>query len=173
MCNSLNRETILSHDALIEALSGYIETGPDGTVRHYNSSGKLHRIGGPAAIFADGTEIWYQNGVLHRTDGPAVFDPQSLAEEYWVNGELHRTDGPAIRTPDGSLHWFIHNQKHREDGPAIIYADGTEIWYRYGLRHRDSGPAAIYKDGTRKWYTDGVILTVERGLSSTCRLSKY
>ena len=62
----------MSHDALIDALSGYIETGPDGTVRHYNSSGNLHRVGGPAVETKHGLQAWYRNGVCHRIDGPAI-----------------------------------------------------------------------------------------------------
>ena len=62
----------MSCDRLIEALAGYIETDKIGTVTYYNRLGDRHRDDGPAVIFADGTEIWYQNGVFHRTDGNAT-----------------------------------------------------------------------------------------------------
>ena len=92
-CNSLNREIILSHDALIDALSGYIETGSDGAIRHYNSSGNLHRLGGPAIIYANGSERWYQNGRLHREDGPAVVRADG-SNDWFLNGICHRLDMP-------------------------------------------------------------------------------
>ena len=85
------------YDELIDALSGYVEVSKAGTIRHYNKHGKLHRIGGPAAIFADGTEVWYQNGELHRVGGPAVI--HSNGEEHWYqNGSYLRTDRDATDT---------------------------------------------------------------------------
>ena len=33
--------------------------------------GVIHREGGPAIEYADGSKEWIQNDVLHRTDGPA------------------------------------------------------------------------------------------------------
>ena len=50
------------YDELIDALSGYVEVSKAGTIRHYNKHGKLHRIGGPAVIFADGTRRWFLDG---------------------------------------------------------------------------------------------------------------
>ena len=85
------------YDKLIDALSGYVEVSKAGTIRHYNKHGKLHRIGGPAAIFADGAEIWYQNGVFHRTNGPAVIYPNGECDWY-QNGSYLRTDGDATDT---------------------------------------------------------------------------
>ena len=60
-CNSLNREIILSHNDLFDALRGYIETGPDGSVYYYNSDGRYHRTGGPAVVRADGFSAWFLN----------------------------------------------------------------------------------------------------------------
>lgn len=77
----------MSYDALIDALSGYIETGPDGAVRHYNSSGKLHRTDGPAVETARGQlQAWYRNGVCHRTEGPAKIYSIGY-KEWFLNGQ--------------------------------------------------------------------------------------
>ena len=62
----------MSHDALIDALSGYVDTWSDGTVVYRNAARQPHRLDGPAVIYPSGTRAWYQNGRLHRTDGPAV-----------------------------------------------------------------------------------------------------
>ena len=35
---------------------------------------------------SDGSRYWYQNGIRHRTDGPAVEYPNG-SKEYWINGE--------------------------------------------------------------------------------------
>ena len=67
-CNSLTQEIISSHDVLFDALSGYIETGSDGSVRYRNGNGQYHRTNGPAIIFTDGTELWYLNGIYLREE---------------------------------------------------------------------------------------------------------
>ena len=58
------------------------------------------------AIYMYGTECWYLNGELHRTDGPAVITSDGF--EYWyLNGKLHRTDGPAIIHPNGTAKKYL------------------------------------------------------------------
>lgn len=56
-------------------------------------------------IASNGTQKWYQNGKLHREDGPAI---------VWA---------------DGSKFWYQNNQRHRLDGPAIECCDGENEWY--------------------------------------------
>ena len=44
--------------------------------------------------FIDGNKAWYQNGLLHRLDGPAIED--IYGDKMWCqNGLRHRLDGPA------------------------------------------------------------------------------
>jgi len=47
-----------------------IDTG--GNKHWYNKDGQLHREGGPAVIWKNGSEFWYKNNLLHREDGPAT-----------------------------------------------------------------------------------------------------
>ena len=55
----------------------------------------------------DGTEFWYENGLLHREDGPAVI--YSNGHKFWYkNGKLHREDGPAIVAWNGSKQWWMN-----------------------------------------------------------------
>jgi hypothetical protein len=35
-------------------------------------NGKLHRLDGPAIEYSNGVKIWCQNGKCHRLDGPAI-----------------------------------------------------------------------------------------------------
>ena len=58
----------MNHDALIDALSGYIETWSDGSVLYRNGAGQYHRTNGPAIIFPDGTALWYLNGIYLREE---------------------------------------------------------------------------------------------------------
>lgn len=51
----------------------------------HKNDGLLHRVGGPAVEWADGSKQWLVNGQRHRLDGPAVENVNELS--YWVKGE--------------------------------------------------------------------------------------
>ena len=53
----------------------------------------------------------------------------SGTQEWYENGQLHRIDGPAIIHASGTQAWYVYGQRHRTDGPTIIHADGTEEWW--------------------------------------------
>ena len=77
-------------------------------------------------VYTNRTE-WFQNGRLHRLDGPAV---EWNGDRFWYqNGRLHRTDGPACEYLDGDKCWYQNGKLHREDGPAIEWTDGAAGWY--------------------------------------------
>ena len=99
----------MTEDALFELLSLGCRVDAIGTVRYYNSVGRLHRVHGPAVTYEDGTHVWYQNGQLHRDGGPAVeYDD---GEQVWYNnGKRHRLDGPAIEHVDGRHEWYINGK---------------------------------------------------------------
>ena len=50
-----------------------------------------HREDGPAIIWADGLQLWYQKDKLHRLDGPAVIHKNGF-QEYYVNNTQQRVD---------------------------------------------------------------------------------
>ena len=54
----------------------------------------------------DGTQVWRQNGQLHREDGPARIWPNG-DQEWRLNGLLHRTDGPAVILDNGDQEWWV------------------------------------------------------------------
>ncbi len=47
---------------LFEYLKYKIITDKYGSIRYYNSDGKLHREDGPAIICPNGYKMWYRNG---------------------------------------------------------------------------------------------------------------
>ena len=61
-----------SDAALAELLTLTVEVDDWGNTIYRNHLGQLHRIHGPAIVWADGAKYWYQNGRRHRTDGQAV-----------------------------------------------------------------------------------------------------
>lgn len=90
------------------------EIGINGSKFWKNESGELHRVGGPAVEYVDGTKEWYINNCLHRVDGPAVetFD----GVRYWYfHGKFHRVDGPAIEYPDGTKQWWVDDRPLSEE----------------------------------------------------------
>ncbi len=56
----------------------------------------------------------------------------NVTEYYNEQGLLHRTDGPAREYVDGSKEWYINGIRHREDGPAIEWINFCKSWYLYG-----------------------------------------
>ena len=83
-------------------------------------------------VDTDGTQRWYQNGQLHRLDGPAVIRANGT-QRWYQNDQLHRLDGPAVIYENGTQDWFQNDQLHRLDGPAVIYENGTQDWYLEGV----------------------------------------
>ncbi len=112
---------------------------------------KLHRDDGPARIWPNGGQEWFQHGKLHRDDGPARIWPDGK-QEWYRYGERHRDNGPAEIWPDGSLVWYVDGKLHRDDGPAVIEADGSQIWYQHGELHREDGPAIVRASGVQCWW---------------------
>jgi hypothetical protein len=58
--------------------------------------------------YSNGTKEWRLNGILHRTDVPAVEWPNGT-KVWYLNGKRHRTDGPAVEESDGSKYWFLND----------------------------------------------------------------
>ena len=75
----------MSEQAVFDSLKYRIETDERGTRRYYNSAGQLHRLDGPAVVYAGGANAWYQNGLRHRTDGPAV-ECADGTKRWYING---------------------------------------------------------------------------------------
>ena len=57
---------------------------------------ELHRLGGPAVEYANGSRSWYINGKLHRTDGPAI-EWASGVKEWWVDGKRYSEDSIMVK----------------------------------------------------------------------------
>jgi len=84
-------------------------------------------------IDASGNKWWYENGVRHRTDGPAI--EYTDGDKHWYeNGVRHRTDGPAVENTDGAKFWYENGELHRTNGPAVENTDGAKFWYLEGMQ---------------------------------------
>jgi hypothetical protein len=82
--------------------------------------------------YQDGLEEWYEDGKLHRIDGPAIIEPNGV-RRWYQNGMLHRIGGPAIEYSSAMKGWFFEGQRHRIDGPAVEWELSRE-WYLHGER---------------------------------------
>ena len=73
---------------------------------------------------ADGNQFWRLDSKLHRLDGPAVI--YASGEQHWYfNDKHHREDGPAIIYVNGTQCWYINGKLHRaphngEPMPVIL-----------------------------------------------------
>ena len=83
-------------------------------------------------------DIYYIANNPPKEDGALKFDE---GEIWFENGHIHRADGPAIIWNDGRKDWFIHGERHRIDGPAVEVPNGMNEWLLNGNKFtRDSFP---------------------------------
>lgn len=61
----------------------------------YFRHGRLHRVGHPCSIWCDGDVSWYEYGILHRIDGPAL-SPIGALEMYAVGKEPYFIRGKKL-----------------------------------------------------------------------------
>jgi hypothetical protein len=97
-------------------------------------------FGKKAKINRNGRIFWYENGCLHRLDGPAAESYGGVkggAKEWYKNGKLHREDGPAVETFRGNKFWYQSGKLHRINGPAVISANGKKEWHIRGREFKN------------------------------------
>ena len=70
-------------------------------------------------VLKEGGNRWYLNGKVHREGGPAVTYANGT-KLWYINGERHREDGPAIENADGSKEWFINGEPYTPSAHEII-----------------------------------------------------
>ena len=63
-----------------------------GTVRWLDDEGLYHRVDGPAAVYADGTQIWSRHGGFHFAHGPAILYDDGLLVWYEDGDFLRRRE---------------------------------------------------------------------------------
>ena len=117
---------------------------------------ELYNLTNGKFVRNDGTIEYYQNGRLHREDGPAI--NANGDKQWYINGKLHRLDGPAIERINGQEVWYKNGVYHRENGPAIKLENGNKYWYKNGELHREDGPAIEGAKGNKYWYINGVLI---------------
>ena len=81
----------MSEVEVFDALRYRIEVDTRGTRWYYNRANQLHRIGGPAVEYHNGSKEWWQHGQVHRIDGPAI-EYKSGQKEWWLNGTYMTED---------------------------------------------------------------------------------
>ena len=128
----------LLHDAYTALLSGLTHK-ENGKIRWANENNRdiwitiidVNKEKYYVEYINNGDKYWYQNGLRHRLDGPAI--EHSNGDKVWYQeGKLHRLDGPAVDCDNGDKFWYQNYKLHRLDGPAIEWADGIKYWYING-----------------------------------------
>lgn len=123
--------------------------------------------------FENSATAYYENGVLHRTDGPAI-DRGYGTGEWYKEGKLHREDGPAVDNiidkvapfadyfyHSRRLEWYKEGKLHNDNAPAAVQTffdvsqkvvGTSQEWYKEGQRHREEGPAIERTTGQNEWF---------------------
>jgi hypothetical protein len=58
-------------------------------------------------------------------------------KSWRINGLLHRTNGPAIELPCGTKVWYLNGFRHRTTGPAYEGSDGYKSWFINGIHYSE------------------------------------
>ena len=102
-------------------------------------------------IFSNGTrEFRLPNGFLHRADGGAAIEFANGDQVWYLHGQIHRIfpiGAPSRIDHDGTMMWYDRGRLHRVDGPAIHYSTGIKEWWKEGRRYY----CPIEKDGKMIW----------------------
>jgi hypothetical protein len=77
------------------------------------SLGNLDTVNTHCIEYKDGTIEYYDDGVIHRLNGPAVINPDGK-KEYWFEGVRHRLDGPAVEYSDRQVEYWICGEMYTE-----------------------------------------------------------
>lgn len=121
----------------------------------YYNMGVVHRKNGPAVI-RDYKKAWMVEGLYHReeNEGPAIiFENGDFM--YYFKGELHRTNNQPAKKINDNYYYYYKGKLHREDGPAVDEIN-KQVWYIHGVRHRDNNlPAQIMGHGHLDYYYNG------------------
>lgn len=56
-----------------------------GVIYYFNHKEQIHRLDGPAIVWAGGSEHWYMHGCIHRLDGPAIIWSSRIRQWYIYN----------------------------------------------------------------------------------------
>lgn len=100
-----------------------------------------------------GCMMWYQDGVLHRTDGPAEVHWRNIAHPtaiWWIDGKI-MTPEVYFNEMDNILasasEAILPSTYDTQDGPEVsTFADSTTTtWLRNGKVHRNYGQPALVK----------------------------
>ena len=116
------------------------------TIDLWSGKGCLPKNFTGIATLGKRTKIYYKNGSIHRSDGPAYITEDLVKDTFhnWNNieqrifwykkGKLHRIDGPAYDVRYAHFwckKWYVNDKLHRLDGPAVESSNGDKIFYLY------------------------------------------
>jgi hypothetical protein len=76
------------------------EMNANGDQCWYDDRDLYHRDDGPAIIYQNGYQLYYQHGKLHRLDGPAVIHSDNHCKNYSYSARLE---------------WYINGVNYSEE----------------------------------------------------------
>ena len=163
-------------------------TDAEGTKRWRNEEAQLHRLDGPAIVFANGAKTWWIND-KRFTEEKFHNHPKSThwpkmtvdgqGTQFYRNkkGEFHRLDGHAVIYTSGknkgSANYWINDKLFSEEEfnnhpdsthwPKMkVDNDGDKKWKNEeGQPHREDGPAYVGLDGYKEWLVNGSLHRVD------------
>lgn len=142
-------------------------------IKYVNGRGQMHRVGAPAVIDDDYVQYW-QNGRLHREDGPAVITHRGGKQYFWKGVQINeslwsKSSSLAIHEimahPNAEIRRALVEKRGwkrllDETKPRVIHTDPERSMTLYEIAVPDDEPIVVLSvldgttlnDGSRKQY---------------------
>lgn len=111
----------------------------------------LGRISGPA-------ELWFEDGKLHRSDGPAITYADGT-KEWWIRGRRHRQGAASVVVAKGARWNNWQPVGHMSSRKRMPLTGPAELYYSHGQLHNVSGPALRAQGRRDQYWLEGEKLT--------------
>jgi hypothetical protein len=116
-----------------------------------NLAGQLHG----EQTMSNGARAWYRNGLLHRTNGPAIEIPLGASASFPIDDnaaiELEAARDRYHVGADGG----IPQAEYDRAMAKITIKDAIQAYALDGKLHRKNGPSLVFPDGRQYFALDG------------------
>ena len=93
-----------------------------------------YNFSGACKVLVDGSIRYYQNGLFHREDGPAIIS-ENGDKSFFIKGLRHREDGPAFEGVKGAKMWCYRGELY---GKSTDFNCKTWTKFAQALKYKES-----------------------------------
>jgi hypothetical protein len=136
----------------------------------------------------DGSKQWFENGIRHREDGPAV-EYKNGRKTWWLIGCEYTESGwkKEVAKLNAKTAEEAKVVETKEE-PVVLKVESlselpnkftgivevscvARCWYKNGLKHREDGPAVEWASGAKSWWLNGFLCSEEEWKAEVAKLN--